>query len=415
MTPANPGDPSPSPPDSESQEPVRGYGEAWGIFLWRMLPWGLVVGLLIVLTVGMVWAVQAKSARLKREREADAGEYEAPAVNVLVWPVTPQPLIDDVDLPGLVRAWESLTVQAQVNGRVVEILKDEGASVAAGDVLARIDERDYRASLGRAEANLTLARENLRRTRELRQEGATTQADLDAAIANEGQAKAAVDLAALQLERCAITAPFAAIVNDRFIAPGALVSPGTKIVELLDIRRVKVVVGIPESDVDRVKDLAEVRIRVSALDGRIFAGKRVFLSSSPTERAQVYELHLAVDNGDGALRPGMFAEARIVRQRIQDAIVAPLFAVVPRGTEKYVFVADADDIARRRKVDLGLLKSVGADKLPDLPADEYLITAEIRSGLSAGDRLVVQGQDRLEDGRPVRVMREVGSPADLLR
>ncbi|MBN1256171.1 MAG: efflux RND transporter periplasmic adaptor subunit [Planctomycetes bacterium] len=378
--------------------PPRPAGEVIRLFFWKMLPWVVLLSILVLLIVFLTYFILVKEEEIQEVRDQEASNKTVVSMNVVVWEVVEKKeLIQDIKLPGIIQPWENLTLQAQVAGRIVEFLKDEGDTVKEGEVIARIDDRDYKASLANTEAALVLAEQNLKRTRGLSKQGAIPQADLDTAEANARQAASTVDLAKLQLERCTITAPFGGTINRRYITLGTLVSAGENIVELLDTRKVKVEIGIPESDVDRVRKLQTTEVTVDALDGRKFTGEKIFLSQKPIVGAQVFDLRLAIDNSEQLLRPGMFVEARIVLNRKENTIFIPLYTVIARGEDRFCMVAEGDK-AVRRPVELGIMKGLGV---------------EILSGLQVGDQLIVHSQRQVEDGEEITIIRSIKDPNEL--
>jgi RND family efflux transporter MFP subunit len=416
---------SPKQSDANGNQ-TRTFKQYALMVIWNTLPWAAAVGAFALAATVLYVRIEDKKERIAKEREAATGNGEVPTVDVATWVIEPQRFVDEIELPGVVQPWEDLTVEAQVGGRIVELLAEKGEDVEAGAVLARIDARDYeaavktaeaglasaRASLVGAEAKLSLARQSMERTRSLHEQGAVpqskldaAQADLDAAISSRDlakagieQARASLEKARLSLERCEITAPFAGEVNARHITRGTLVKAGTPIYELLDLRKVRVQIGIPEADYDAVRNLRTAELEVDSLGGRTYAGEKVFLSGKPEQVAQVYLLELAVENADGSLQPGMFADANIVRAAYEDAIVVPLYAVIARDEEQFAIVVTEDGTAARRDVRVGLKKGR---------------RARILEGLEPGVELIVQGHRQVEPGQKVNVVRTLDDPSEV--
>jgi len=367
------------------------------------------VGALAAAVVVAFAAVRAKSARIAAERSA-AQARPKPPVEVVLREVAPREIVDRVRLPGVFAAREEVWVSAQVKGTVTAVAVAEGDELAAGVVICRIDDRDYRAAVEQAKAALEgasasrdLAAIQLERTRRLRADGAAGQAEEDAAeaawrgaVAAVEQARAALARAELALERTVVRAPGPGVVSRLPVRLGGLVSDGTPVARLVDISRLKLSVGIPERDVAAVRGLREAAFTVDALGGRAFRGKVVRLGVETESGARVYPLELEVDNSERLLRPGMFATVDVVRRVKPDALVVPLFAVVARGTKEKSVMVEVAGRASRRDVELGAF----------LDAE-----VEITKGLSPGDRVIVFGQRDLDDGDPVRPV----EPSDRLR
>lgn len=354
--------------------------------------------MLVLVVLGMSVAVRSKGGRVVQER-TQGRAAEKPPVDVATRKLRPRVVVDRIKLPGVVAAWEEVWVSAQVGGVVVSLAVQEGDEVEAGAVLCRLDDRDYRATargaraaLDRAEATADLAEKQLSRVTGLHDEGASTGAEYDAALSARKQARAGVEQAKsalrraeLSLERTVLRSPIAGAVSNLPVAVGELVSSGRRVARIVDLRRVRVQVGIPERDVLAARSLEKADVTVDSL-GMTFTGEKVYLGVEPEERARVYRMDLAADNPDRLIRPGMFAAAEIVRGVHEDAVVVPLFSVIPREKDKVVFVEEGG-VARKRKVELGVF--LGRE-------------VEVTRGLLPGERLIVVGQRQVEDGDPVK-------------
>ncbi len=367
-----------------------------------LIGWAGVGGLAVLaLVLGLVIV-----ARVRRVPEPS--QRTRPAKDVVVWRITPRDLVDDVRLPGTVQARDSLWVMAQVAGEVVSVKVEPGRKVEKGDPLCHIDERDYKAAadqaqaaVAQASAGLRLARLQLARMKKLQADGAIGKAQFDVADAAVSQAEAAREQAtaareraSLALERTIVRAPLSGVVSEVPVSVGTVLAPRKNVARIVDSRKVKVVVGIPERDVLAVRGIKEVDISFSAIPGRQFTGRKTYLGVETEPRARVYRLELEVDNFEGLIRPGMLASTTVIRGIHRDAILVPLFAVIPRERDRIVFLEE-DGVARRRVVETGIL--IGA-KIEDAKV-------EITKGLRAGENLIVLGQRQVEDGDPV-VIRE---------
>ena len=112
--------------------------------------------------------------------------------------------------------------------------------------------------------------------------------------------------------------------------------------------------GIPESDVSAVRGLTHVDLTIDALEGKTVTGEKYFLASSPDTTARLYRFELSVDNRDGEILPGMFARAEVVKSEVADAIVVPLYAVITRRDDRFVYVEEGGE-ARARRLKLASL------------------------------------------------------------
>ncbi|MCX7936031.1 MAG: efflux RND transporter periplasmic adaptor subunit, partial [Planctomycetota bacterium] len=300
----------------------------------------LVAGIGLLAIGLLVLAIRAKAERLRAQHLAEAAAQPDPAIAVDALIVSARPLVDSLRLPGLVRPWREAEIASEVSGRVLEKRVADGAAVQAGEVLVRLDPADYRINLERCRAALALAQETYRRTAELVKQNVKPPQELDRDENALRQAQAAVAAAELALARCEIRSPFAGVVEEIIPEVGEFMSPGAKVARLLDVRKVKVDVAIPEQDVNAVQGLEQCDLRLSAQSDVCLQGKRLQLGLAPLREALVYRLQLEVDNAQGLLRPGMFVEAEVVRSRKAAAVMVPIFAVLPTDPGYAVYVVE---------------------------------------------------------------------------
>lgn len=366
------------------------------LMFWRNLPRCILV-LLIVLIVVLMGAVQDRKVRLEEEKRAARVE-EKVLVNAVLLEVQPEPIEDAMNLPGTIEPWTSLELMAQVNGALVEVRVQEGDFVQAGQVLALIEPDEYRFALDAAEAAHAQAMAEYERNRTMYRDKVISTAGLESSETRLRLATAEMEQARLRLNRCTITAPMDAVVKRLDAKIGLFVSIGDPLGELLRIDRLKAVVGIPESDVDAVRRIDSVGLHIQALNNRALVGATHFLAPAPDTGAYLYRLELAVDNPGYEILPGMFFRARIVKRRIDDALSVPLFSVISRNDEQFIFIAE-DDTVRKQPVRLGVI-------------EQWRV--EIVDGLQPGDRVVVEGHRDVEDGQQINVVKVMTDPSERL-
>jgi len=387
---------------------------------------GIVVGLGTLVIILLVGLILLKNASIEKKRREDEQNRTPVSVNVVVSRIKAQTVVDSIRLPGMLEAWDDVDIPAEVSGTVLASSGDnhsaldgevipaavEGQVVKKGDVIVRIDPTDYRIARDRAAAAFKLAEATVKRTRQLAASYAVNRQQLDEDESAFRQAKAELEAAALNLTRCEIRSPIDGIVNQIVPDEGEFVSAGSVVATVVNTALMKVEVGIPERDVDAVRNLKEADLTVTALGADYRTrGQCSFLSTKPIGQALVYLMRLRIDNPDGRLRPGMFAEAVVVRRVTPNGVLVPMFSVVPRDESHYVYVADVKPAeggslvlqpgkAVERKVTIGSVQGTNI---------------EIVSGVAPGENLIVLGQRSVADGSPVTVMREADDPAELLR
>jgi len=351
---------------------------------------------LIIMIIALSMVIKKKNAQLTAEKGA-ALSKERPSVNAVLLEVAPSVIHDRINLPGVIEPWTRLEMLARISGTVEEVLVIEGQNVREGEVLSRIEMADYRIALDGAKANFDLALVTMERKKNLYTLDIIPTVELDKAESQLRTAKAAMEDAALNLSRCSITAPMSGIIRRLDLKKGLMLSVGDPMAEMLKIDQVKAVIGIPESDVAAVRRLDTVEFIIQALDDHRITGRKYFLSPSPENQARLYRLELAVDNPRGEILPGMFLRANIVKKTVEQAIIVPLYAILTRNDEHFVFV-EKDGIAEKKLVTLGIM-------------EEW--QAQITKGLAAGERVIIEGHRDVEQGQQVNTIRLLTEPGAL--
>jgi membrane fusion protein (multidrug efflux system) len=363
----------------------------WGIFPWLMVC--LILGLIVILG-GRIIEEQGRLAEAKKA----AMKKEVPAVRVITLTLKPERLEDKISLPAEIEPFEDLWVKAEVKGQVVSIPTKEGQLVKKGQLLVRLDDRDYRSRVARIEANYRLARQDSERMTALVKKNIAAESKLDEIEARLEDLTAQRNEAQLSLDRTRITAPISGRLNEIKAKKGDLLDVNQQVAQILQFNKVKVMVGVPESDVAAVFDLNEAEVIIEALENRKVKGRKIFLSSQPRTLARLYDLELMVPNPDGRILPGMFGQVELVKRVFDQALAVPLYAVITRGDERFVYV-EKDGQAEKRLIKLGVL--VGWQ-------------VQVEAGLNPGERVIVVGHRFLDDGQAVKVIKNVSHPSEIL-
>ncbi|WP_129781492.1 efflux RND transporter periplasmic adaptor subunit [Peristeroidobacter soli] len=310
-----------------------------------------------------------------------AGAREVPVM-------TAQPKLKDfaleVEALGTVRAKESVDITAKIADRVTAIRFEEGKQVSKGDVLVELDNAEALADLAAAEAAERDSRSQFKRSQELFQTKALSEAQLDQLEATMLSNQAKVAAARSRVKDRLITAPFNGRVGLRNVSLGGLVSPGGVITTLDDLSIVKLDFAVPELFLSSLKPGLTVEAQSNAYPNTTFKGRvdSVDTRVDPTTRAVV--VRALIDNRDGRLRPGMFMTLRLVRSEGK-ALMLPETAIVPEDSKHFVFIV-ADGRAQQREVTIGRRR----------PGE-----VEILKGVTDQDMVVIDGTLNVHNGTPV--------------
>ncbi len=359
----------------------------------QKMPTALTMLFLLILVgtiVGLSSTIKAEKERMTAEKMA-AGPNERLPANVVLMDVVPTTIQDRINLPGVIEPWEVLTVLSKIHGTVIKVEVNEGDTVSKGQVIARIDPDDFRIAVDSARATFELATANHKRLAGLFEKGIIPKAEIDNLEAQVKTSKAALENAELLLSRCTIKAPISGVIRRLDATEGLLLSVSDPVAEILQVDRVKAVVGIPESDVALVRNIKEVNLTIQALDNKEVVGRHHFLAGSPEVGARVYRFELAIDNKDNLIMPGMFFRAQLVKRVIRDTVAVPLFTVIKREDQQFVFVEE-DGVAKKLPVELGIM-------------EDWLV--QITDGLSPGSRVVVEGHRDIDHGYKLKTVRVI--------
>jgi membrane fusion protein (multidrug efflux system) len=379
----------------ETNTPSKVYQSQWLRRAWAALPFLSLVLLVVIILILQSW-IKSEGEIIKAKKAGELNTEQA-VVNVVALDVKPGLIRDRINLPGLVRPWVELKVVAEVRGRIVAKNVTEGQRINKGDILAVIDDRDYRNAVTSAKASFRAAKAAHDRIAALFQDQLATQTQMDDSLAAMETTKAALDNAFLSLERCEIRSPMAGIADKVYLENGQFMASGDLVANILQIDRVKVQVGIPESDVDAVRRVRTFNIVIDALDARTFEGSYHYLAKSTDSLARSYRLEIEVNNPSGEILPDMFTRVEIVKRSVDNSLAVPLFALVNQKETKAVFLAD-NGHARLVPVHTGIQEGW---------------QVQVTDGLAPGAQVIVVGQRDVNDGDPIKIIRTVGNTEEL--
>jgi RND family efflux transporter MFP subunit len=349
------------------------------------------------LVLGAALAVSACGGAQADGAEADeAGEEFVRIINVETLPVAPREFVERVRLTGTVEANRDVTVSAEESGTIVELLVEKGRAVRAGQPIARIDDRLLEPQVRQARAQAELARETWERRKRLWEEDqvGSELAYLEARYAAE-EAAARLENLQQRLERTVVEAPVEGILDDRLVEVGTLVGPGTPVARVVDLDPVKIRGGVPERYAADVSTGARATVSFDVLEGEVFDGTVSYVGSTVSRSDRTFPVELTMPNPGGVVKPEMVANISVVRRTLEQAVVVPQDAIVRVEDGYVVFVVEGEGeerVARARPIVLG-------------PSQSNQVV--VREGLSAGEELVVVGQNQVADGDRVRVVGSV--------
>jgi membrane fusion protein, multidrug efflux system len=330
------------------------------------------------------------------------GNFQPPPPTVNVITVQPQTLPITTELPGRIDPERIAQVNARVDGNVLSRDFEQGSLVTNGQVLYQIDPAPYQATLDSAKANLNQAKLLAERYKPLVSINAVSKQNYDNAVSAADQAKASMEIAAINLGYCTVTAPITGRIGVALVTEGALVSQSgatpMAIIQQMD----PIYFDFTESSADVLKlrkelDLGQLqststgepKVSLELGDGSMYPhdGKLLFQDITVDPSSGMVTLRAEFPNPDGWLLPGMFGVGKLEQAVAPGTLLVPQTGVVigPNGSATVMLVTSTNSVAPQ-PVQIG--DAVGSDWV-------------VQSGLKAGDRVIVEGLQKAAPGATV--------------
>jgi membrane fusion protein, multidrug efflux system len=366
----------------------------------------LLIGLVLLLLV--VGAIITMLIRMRDSHVlADETERESIPTVAVVHPTAEKP-DEELVLPGSLQAYEESPIYARTNGYLLRWYKDMGSRVTQGELLADIDTPEVDQELMQVRANrqqnvaqMDLAKINADRYVSLRKTDSVSQQESDQQSSGYQQAKANLDAADATVRRLEqlesfkhVYAPFSGVLTKRNVDPGALINAGGTGKELFDIAKVdplRVYVSVPQNYAPAIKVGMLAWVTLQERPGEKFTGTvaRTAEAIDPTTRTLLTEVD--VPNRDGRLLPGSFGEVHFRPGIDVQKLTIPVNAMLFRQEGPRVAIVGSDGKVHLRPITIG---------------KDYGATLEILGGVEAGDRVIVNPADSIEEGQQVNVAPE---------
>lgn len=337
----------------------------------------------LIYAAAAILALSACSSKTGKNNDLQqTAEAKTPVVSVIT--ASQQTVPQTGSYSASIQAYAVNNIASQTGGRIQKLNREIGDFVSAGDVLAELD----RIQLDQAELTYRNNERELKRLSGLLKEGGVSQSDFDSFELSYKVSKSNYENL---LENTILRSPINGVISARNYDRGDMYSMSSPIYTVQQIVPVKLLVPVSESDYTRIKKGDSVDITVDALPGKTFKGSVLRLYPTIDAASHTFSAELVVRNENRELRPGMYARATVLFEKV-DRIVVPDGAVVKQqgSGQKLVYVLDADNCAHARVVETG--RHIG---------NEY----EIISGIEEGETIVVKGNSNLKSGEKVEVVK----------
>jgi RND family efflux transporter MFP subunit len=345
-------------------------------------------------------------------------------------------LIKRISANGIVKANKEIDVVSKIGGIIKKIYVHEGKHVKKGDLLVKLDDKQYRIAVKEAQDKLTSAevelvfvkkfsliapKINKIQAEKIKKEidslnrrfaiGAVSEkeyknlksklemqliftgAKREDMLLNKSGFNSAVnnlDRAKLNLQNTEIRAPFNCVVGDFNLVEGELISSWTKLFKLFQIDSLKIDVGILEDEIDKVHIGNSALVQINALDNKMFKGKVIAISPYVDTKTKTSRVTVLILNKNNRIKPGMFAKVNIEVEKLKNKILIPRSALLVRENRTLVFTV-VDSLAKWKYVKIGEQN------------EKYI---EVLSGVNPGDDVIVQGQFNLAHDSRVKIINQ---------
>ncbi|MBK5942028.1 hypothetical protein CCR96_22850 [Halochromatium roseum] len=348
------------------------------------------LGLAVILALGW-WNRAALLALIESPASTETAQQQ-PAPVVKVAPVEQAEIEARIQATGTLKAAETLTLTARSRGRVEAVHFDEGSEVSKHQALVLLERKRAQAAVREASARVAQTARQLERFETLAADSFVSETELEQARATASEARAALQVSSEDLADRIIEAPFDGLIGRRLISPGALLEPGMAIASLSRTAPLDLLLDVPGKELAKIETGQQVIATTPAYPQQRFEGRVTFVAPEVAEDTRTLALEATFDNADHQLKPGLFMTAELVTDR-REILRVPEAAVIAQGPTNHLFVVDTKDAAsqarvRRQPVQTGIRR------------DGWV---EITRGVSADERVVVEGLQRLRDGIAVHI------------
>jgi RND family efflux transporter MFP subunit len=371
--------------------------------------------LLVLLLAGGGWAYMRASAGASQAAAAAKDKPKTPVYELAagdVATIATQALSIKLPLSGSLAPLTQATVKSKASGVVLETTVQEGMTVTAGQVIARIDGAEMRAraaqqqaSLDEANARLALAKKNnvnsealLRQNYISRNAYDTTQNSVELARAAVAAAAAQLDMAHIALADTTIKSPLSGVVSKRYVQAGDKLSADTPVMAIVNLRQLTLEASVPASDIPHVHVGQDVQFRVDGFEQRNFTGKVARINPTTETGSRAMLVYISVDNADGTLRGGMFAKGQITTEKTAPKPLLPLAALRKDAANRDVVYRVDNGTVTAQPVKLGLRNE-----------DDALV--EVLGGLAPGAVVLAAPLDGVKPGSKVKLVAGPTAPA----
>lgn len=296
--------------------------------------------------------------------------------------------VNECNYVGTVEERSGSSLSFQMTGNVQKVFVSEGEYVSNGKLLAVLDKATAINMHDAALATLKRAQDGYDRLSALYAKGSLPEIKLVEIQTSLQQAQSAESIARKSLDDCNLYAPFNGVIADRSVEPGMNVMPGVSVFKLVIIDKVKVKASIPENEIAHMKEGQIAQVNVAALNHKMFEGKIKEKGVMANPLSHTYEIKVELNNPERELMPGMVCQVLISSDTTTKGIIIPNSAIqISHTGEHFVWLAK-EGAATQKIVSIGAITNQGV---------------VVTSGLAQGDKVIVEGNQKVSDGMKIEV------------
>lgn len=324
----------------------------------------------------------------KSNEEAESNTDNTPLIPVEVSSVNRGDISAYYANTATLEAEQEATVVSKVRGIIQELYVEEGDRVQAGQVIARIEDDQYRIEANRAKATLDRLHNEFQRNRELFERNLIAAETFQNSQFEYESQKATHDLALLNLENTEVRSPISGVISERFAKEGNMTGTDQQLYRVTDFTPLMAILHVPEHEMSKIRKNQRAELRADALPNQLFVGYVERISPVVDTQTGTFKVTVYVDETDGLLRPGMFSRVRIVYDTRQNTRMIPRSAVISEDLSQSVYVI-RDSLAFKKNIQTGYNNGQNI---------------EVIDGLEDGEIVVTIGQGSLQDSTKVNII-----------
>ncbi len=296
------------------------------------------------------------------------------------------PVSNIIKVSGNIMSNEEVNLQSQIAGVVTDVNFIEGAHIKKGDLLIKIDDAQYQAQLQKDQVAKNLDQVTVDRTKKLLDINGVSQQDYDIALNNLNTVIADMKLIEVSIGYCSIRAPFDGVIGLKNVSPGSYINTGTVIADIEQLSPIKIDFYVPEKYSGQLQKDDSIHFTVSGYEEN-FAGIIYAVDPKIEQTSGGMHVRALSPNKNGRLLPGQFANISIMLSHVDNAIMIPTEAVIPKVIGQNIYVYKKG-VAVSKPIELGIRTDS---------------TVEVTKGLNPGDTIITRGSMVIYPGSKVTI------------